>query len=171
LPIHYGTFGDSEEDLWVFTGETANAKVKSSKNFLSPDLIWPNFGGFLGLVSGGTKYFNFYHKRRSLLNFGRVSHFCPKMYVWKIISTARILHDIFPKKYFFLPGLGGGHVPFLPLPPPSTPMIFTPKGTSLPKSALFKPLCVTFCWGSCPPGVLLKKQKVTEPPIGMMCRR
>jgi len=35
LPIHYYTFGGSEEDLWVFTGETSNAKAKSSENFLS----------------------------------------------------------------------------------------------------------------------------------------
>jgi len=55
--------GGSEEDLWVFTGETTNAKAKSSENFLSPDKNWPNFGGFRGLGSGGTNSFNFYSKR------------------------------------------------------------------------------------------------------------
>jgi len=48
LPIHYDTFGGSEEDLRVFTGETANAKANSSENFLSPDQNWPNFAGFGG---------------------------------------------------------------------------------------------------------------------------
>jgi len=38
--------GGSKEDVWVFTGETCNAKAKSSENFLSPDQNWPNFGGF-----------------------------------------------------------------------------------------------------------------------------
>jgi len=32
----------------VFSGETSNAKAKSSENFLSPDQNWPNFGGFGG---------------------------------------------------------------------------------------------------------------------------
>jgi len=41
--------GSSEEDLRAFTSHTANAKVKSSENFLSPDQKWPNFGGFRGL--------------------------------------------------------------------------------------------------------------------------
>jgi len=41
--------GGSDEDLRVFTGETANAKVKLSKKFLSPNKNWPNFGGFRGL--------------------------------------------------------------------------------------------------------------------------
>jgi len=58
--------GGSEEDLQVFTGETANAKAKSSENFLSPDQNWPNFGGFGGWGSGGTKSFNFYSKRHIL---------------------------------------------------------------------------------------------------------
>jgi len=58
--------GGSEEDLQVFTGETANAKAKWSENFLSPDQNWPNFGGFQGLGSGGTKCFNFYSKRHIL---------------------------------------------------------------------------------------------------------
>jgi len=39
LPIHDDTFGGSEECLRVFTGETANAKAKSSKNFPSPTKI------------------------------------------------------------------------------------------------------------------------------------
>ena len=47
------------------------------------------------------------HKRRSSVNYGRASHFCPKMYVWKIISTARTLHDFCPKN-IFLPSLGVG---------------------------------------------------------------
>jgi len=60
-------FGGSEEDLRVFTSETSNAKAKSSKNFLlSPDEKWPNFDGFWGLGSGGTKTFNFYCKRHIL---------------------------------------------------------------------------------------------------------
>jgi len=50
--------------------------------------------------------------------------------------------------------------------------VFTPKGTSLPESASFKPFCVTISWGVWPPGVLTKKkQKVAQPPIGMMYRR
>jgi len=30
----------------MYTGETTNAKVKSSEKFRSPDQNWPNFGGF-----------------------------------------------------------------------------------------------------------------------------
>jgi len=67
LPIHCDTFGGSKEDLWVFTGETSNVKAKLSENFLSPDQNWPNFGGFGGLGSGGTKSFDFYSKRHILL--------------------------------------------------------------------------------------------------------
>ena len=58
--------GGSEEDLRVFTGETSNAKAKSSENFLSPDQKWPNFDGFGGWGPGGTKSFNFYSKRHIL---------------------------------------------------------------------------------------------------------
>jgi len=54
--------GGFEEDLRVFTSETANAKAKSSKNFLSPDQNWPNFGGFYGLGLAGTKSSVFYSK-------------------------------------------------------------------------------------------------------------
>jgi len=42
--------GGFEEDLRVFTGETANAKVKSSENFLSPDPILVVFGGWGQMV-------------------------------------------------------------------------------------------------------------------------
>jgi len=66
LPIHYDTFGGSKEDLRLFTGETTNAKVKLSKEFLSPDQNWPNFGGFQGGSSGGTKVSIFTPKGTSL---------------------------------------------------------------------------------------------------------
>ena len=65
--LHYDTFGGSEEDLWVFTDETANAKAKLSENFLSPDQNWPNFGGFWELGLGGTKSFDFYSERHILV--------------------------------------------------------------------------------------------------------
>jgi len=51
--------GDSREDLRVFTGETANAKAKSTEKFLSPDQNWPNFGGFRGLEVRWYKEFRF----------------------------------------------------------------------------------------------------------------
>ena len=59
-------FGGPEEDLRVFTSETSNAKAKLSKNFLSPDQNGPNFGGFRGWWSDGTKTFNFYCKMHIL---------------------------------------------------------------------------------------------------------
>jgi len=59
--------GGSEEDLRVFIGETSNAKAKSSENFLSPDQNLPNFSGFRGLGSGGTKSSDFYCKRHILV--------------------------------------------------------------------------------------------------------
>jgi len=71
--------GGFEEVLWVFTGETANAKAKSSENFLSPDKIGQFF-----VVLGG--------------------------------AEGQIVQKV---------------------------SIFTPKGTSLLKSASFKPFCVT----------------------------
>ena len=57
--------GGSEEDLRVFTGETANAKAKSSENFVKSR---PNFGGFRGL---GVRW---YKKFRFLL---QKAHPCP----------------------------------------------------------------------------------------------
>ena len=53
----------SEEDLWVFTGETGNAKAKSSVKFSESR---PNFGGFGEWRSGGTKSFEFYSERHIL---------------------------------------------------------------------------------------------------------
>jgi len=70
--------GGSEEDLLVFTGETSNAKAKSSENFLSPDQNGPNFGGFLGL---GVKWCNNFQiqcllqKAHPCPNPRRLSHF------------------------------------------------------------------------------------------------
>jgi len=54
---HIHTFGGFREDLWVFTGETANAKVKSSEKKFRPKLA--KFWWFSGLGSGGTKSFDF----------------------------------------------------------------------------------------------------------------
>jgi len=52
--------GGSEEDLWVFTGVTSNAKAKSSK-------VWTKIGQILvvfgGCGSDGTKAFDLYSKR------------------------------------------------------------------------------------------------------------
>ena len=53
-------------------------------------------------------------------------------------------------KFWWFLGAGGQVVQKL--------SIFTAKGTSLPKSASFKPFCVTIGWGVWPPGVLLKKK-------------
>jgi len=61
-------WGGSKEDLWVFTGETTNAKAKSSEKFLSPDQNWPNSGGFRGLEV------RWYHKFPFLL---QKAHHCP----------------------------------------------------------------------------------------------
>jgi len=70
--------GGFKEDLRVFTGETANAKVKSSEKFLVPTKI-----GQILVVSG---------------------------------AGNQVVQKV---------------------------LIFTPKGTSLPESASFKPFCVT----------------------------
>jgi len=59
--------GGSKEDLWVFAGETSNAKVKLSENIQNPDQNWPNFGGFRGCMLGGTKSLDFYSKRHILV--------------------------------------------------------------------------------------------------------
>jgi len=56
--------GGLEEDLRVFTGETANAKVKSSENFLSPNPI-------LVVFRAGVRW---YKKFRFLL---QKAHPCP----------------------------------------------------------------------------------------------
>jgi len=66
-----------EEDLRVFTGETSNAKAKSSKNFLSPDQKWPNFDGFGG--AGGQvvqKFSIFTAKGTSLPESASFKPFC-----------------------------------------------------------------------------------------------
>jgi len=55
LPIHYDTLGGSEEDLWGFTGEIANAKAKSSEVQTKIGQILVVFGG---CGSGGTKRFD-----------------------------------------------------------------------------------------------------------------
>jgi len=61
----------------VFTGETSNAKAKSSKNFLSPDQNWQNFGGFRCLgVRWHKKSFNFYSNRQSLSESASFKPFC-----------------------------------------------------------------------------------------------
>jgi len=68
--------GGSEEDLRVFTGETANAKVKSTEKFPSSDQNWPNFGGFRELGVRWYKKFRFLlQKAHPCLNLRRLSHF------------------------------------------------------------------------------------------------
>ena len=53
-----------------------NAKVKSSKNFLSPDQKWPNFDGFRGLRARWYKNFQFLlQKAHPCPNSPRLSHF------------------------------------------------------------------------------------------------
>jgi len=54
--------------------------AKSSKNFLSPDQNWANFGGFGGLGSAVLKSFDFYSKRHMIVcvNPRRLSHFASK---------------------------------------------------------------------------------------------
>jgi len=74
LPIHCDTFGGSEEDLWVFTGETANGKL--SKKFLSPDQNWPNFGGFGGWGQVVQKVSIFTPKGTSLSESASFKPFC-----------------------------------------------------------------------------------------------
>jgi len=56
-------FGRSEDDLRVFTGQTDNAKAKSSENFPSPDPILVVLGEW---GSAGIKSFDFYSKRHIL---------------------------------------------------------------------------------------------------------
>jgi len=67
-------WGGSEEDLRVFTGETANAKAKLSENFC-PYQNWPNFGGFRRWGSGGTKFQFLLQKAHPCPNPRRLSHF------------------------------------------------------------------------------------------------
>jgi len=55
--------GGFEEVLWVFTGETANAKAKSSENFLSPDKIGQFFVVLGGLRVRWYKKFQFLPQR------------------------------------------------------------------------------------------------------------
>jgi len=63
-------------DLWVFVGETSNAKAKLSKNFLSPDQKWSNFGGFRRLGVRWYKSFQFLlQKAHPCPNLRRLSHF------------------------------------------------------------------------------------------------
>jgi len=64
------------EDLRVFTDETANAKAKSSENFLSPNQNWPNFGSFRELGIRWHKKFKFLlQKAHPCPNLRRLSHF------------------------------------------------------------------------------------------------
>jgi len=53
--------------------------TKSSKNFISPDQNWANFGGFGGLRVRGFKKLQFLpHKARPCVNPRRLSHFASK---------------------------------------------------------------------------------------------
>jgi len=96
-----------KEDLWVFTGETSNAKAKSSENFPIPDQKWPNFCGFPGLVVKWYKRFQFLlQKAHSCPLPRRLSHFAwrsvegndPHACPWKKAESHRssLWNDVSP---------------------------------------------------------------------------